>query len=74
MVILKNGFNTYRARRSNKEIRLLQCICVHRQQQQLQGGPYITANLYSIGLSEHEHGLKQMQYIFAVIYETLSTP
>ena len=38
----------------------------------LQGEPYITANLYYICLSEHEtYVLKQMQYKFAVIYETL---
>ena len=36
----------------------------------VQGRPYITANLYCICLSEHEHALKQ-QYRFALIYETL---
>ena len=36
------------------------------------GGPYITANLYCI-CSNMKHVLKQMQYRFAVIYETLST-
>ena len=33
----------------------------------LQGGPYITANMYCICLRKHE----QMPYRFAVIYETL---
>ena len=38
----------------------------------IQSWPYTTANLYCICLSKHEHVLKQMQYRFAVIYETLS--
>ena len=36
----------------------------------IQDGSYITANLYCIGLSVHV--LKQMQYRFPEIYETLS--
>ena len=36
-------------------------------------GPNITANLYCICLSVHKHTLTQMQYRFAVTYETPST-
>mgnify|MGYP006975542089 CR=1 FL=1 len=39
----------------------------------IQVGPFITANLYCICLSEHETRLKQTQYRFAVIYITLSS-
>ena len=44
------------------------------QRYYIQGGPFITANLYCICLSEHETcAFKQVQYRFAVIYETPSS-
>ena len=38
----------------------------------IQGGPYITANLFCICLSEQNHVLRQKKYRFAVIYGNLS--
>ena len=43
-----------------------------QMQRQILSGPNITANLYRICLTNMKHALPQMQYRFAVIYETPS--